>query len=117
MMKIEDVANQLALSTDTIRRWERIGIIPPIKRNQVGEREFDQDDVKWLQDAQLLNTMHVSDDFQIEYVKLVQLGKQAAPARQSLLREQLDQLKDQQHCLLDRIQQMESMIEKQEKAE
>lgn len=116
-MKIEEVADQLSLPTDTIRRWERLGMIPPVKRNQVGEREFDQDDMKWLQYAQLLNAMHVSTDFQIEYVKLVQLGKQAAPARQSLLQEQLTQLKDRQHCLLDRIQQMESMVENEEAAE
>lgn len=110
-MNIQQVANKLSLSPDTIRRWERLGIIPPVKRDADGFREFNDEAVEWVQYAQLLNMMHVSEDFQIEYVKLAMLGKNATPARQNLLHEQLAKLKDDHQCLLDRINQMEEMVE------
>ncbi len=47
--------------------------------------------------------MEVSLDFQIEYVKLVKLGKKAKPARKDLLNEQLAKLTASYHCLVERI--------------
>ncbi len=42
------------------------------------------------------------------------LGKKAIPARQSLLQEQLNQLKEDHQCLTDCINEMEKMVEKEE---
>lgn len=91
-MNIQQVAEKLSLSTDTIRRWERLGMIPPVTRNSYGLRTFTDADVRWVKYAKLLNMMNVSPDFQIEYVKLVRLGRNALPARKDLLNEQLDQI-------------------------
>lgn len=113
-MNIQQVAEKLSISTDTIRRWERLGMVPPITRNRDGLRIFTDTDIRWLKYAKLLNTMNVSPDFQIEYVKLAMLGKKAFPARQSLLQEQLGQLKEKHQCLIDRINEMEKMVEKEE---
>lgn len=111
-MNIQQVSEKLALPTDTIRRWERLGMIPPVKRNAAGRREFSLEDLQWLEYAQLLTAMHVSKDFQIEYVKLAMLVENAKPARESLLHEQLAKLKDDHQCLLDRIHQMEKLVDK-----
>jgi DNA-binding transcriptional MerR regulator len=112
-MNIEQVAANLSLSTDTIRRWERLGMIPPVPRNRDGFRIFDETAIKWVKFAQLLNAMNISPDFQIEYVKLAQLGKKATPARRSLLEEQLTQLNEDHQCLTDRLNQMEKMVEEE----
>ena len=111
-MNIQQVAEKLSISADTIRRWERLGMIPPITRDRDGLRTFTDTDIRWVEYAKLLNIMNVSPDFQIEYVKLVMLGKKAIPARQSLL--QLNQLKEDHQCLTDRINEMEKMVEKEE---
>lgn len=84
-MNIQQAANKLSISTDTIRRWERLGMIPPVTRDRDGLRVFTDTDIRWLKYAKLLNLMDVSLAFQIEYVKLVILGKKAIPARQTLL--------------------------------
>lgn len=110
-MNIQQVAEKLALSTDTIRRWERLKMIPPITRDDQGLRTFTNTDIRWLKHAKLLNSMNVSPDFQIEYVKLAMLGKKAIPARQTLLREQLDQLKNHHQRLTEQINDMEKMVE------
>lgn len=105
-MNIQQVAKKVSLSTDTIRRWERLGMIPPITRNSDGLRTFTDEDIRWVKHAKLLNMMNVSSDFQIEYVKLAMLGKKAIPARLSLLQEQLDQLKEDHQRLTDQINEM-----------
>lgn len=110
-MDIREAANKLSISPDTIRQWERLGMIPPIHRSDKGEREITPTILKWLQYAKILNKMGVSKDFQIEYVKLVELGKQATPARQAFLQEQLANLNNDHQCLLTAIQQMESLVE------
>lgn len=115
-MNIQQVAEKLSLSTDTIRRWERLGMIPPVTRDKDGLRDFSPADIRWVKYAKLLNAMNVSPDFQIEYVKLVRLGKNASPARRDLLNEQLGQLKDDHQCLVDQINRMEQSVEKEELA-
>lgn len=115
-MNIQQVAAKLSLSADTIRRWARLGMIPPISRDRDGLRTFTETDVRWVKYAKLLNAMNVSPDFQIEYVKLVVLGKKAAPARQSLLQEQLGRLKSDHQCLTEQINAMERMVEGEEYA-
>ena len=115
-MNIQQVAEKLSISTDTIRRWERLGMIPPVTRNSDGLRTFTDADVRWVKYAKILNMMNVSPDFQIEYVKLVKLGKDALPARLSLLNEQVDQLKEDHKCLVDQLNQMEKTIEEEELA-
>ena len=115
-MNIQQVAEKLSIPTDTIRRWERLGMIPPITRDRDGLRTFTDTDIRWVEYAKLLNMMNVSPDFQIEYVKLAMLGKKAIPARQSLLQEQLNQLKEDHQCLTDCINEMEKMVEKEELA-
>ncbi|MBB1124171.1 MerR family transcriptional regulator [Limosilactobacillus albertensis] len=115
-MSIQQVAEKLSLSADTIRRWERLGMIPLIPRDHNGRRTFTETDIRWVKHAKLLNQMNVSPDFQIEYVKLSMLGEKAAPARQSLLQEQFGQLKADHQCLIEQINAMEKLVESEEPA-
>ncbi|MCR1901787.1 MerR family transcriptional regulator [Ligilactobacillus apodemi] len=115
-MNMQEVATKVGISPDTVRYWERIGIILPFGRDQQGIRNFSHQDLEWLKYAKLLNEMEVSLDFQIEYVKLVKLGKKAKPARKDLLNEQLAKLTASYHCLVERIIEMDTMIEKQQSA-
>lgn len=113
-MDIKQVAKQLDMSTDTIRKWERLGMIPPVTRNHEGLRDFTENDIYWVKYAKLLNKMHVSSDFQIEYVKLAQLGQKAMPARRLLLKEQIDQLDEKYQTLTKYLHEMEKLVEKEE---
>lgn len=110
-MNIQEAAVKVTVSADQIRHWERVGIIPPVKRDHEGLRQFNDEDLKWLEFAKTLNAMHVSKDFQIEYVKLARLGHQASPAREALVNEQLHELKQRHQMLVDEINQIEKLVE------
>ena len=54
---LDDVAKELKLDRDTIRRWESEGKIPfEIKRNQFGWRIFTREDIEKLK--KLLKKLH-----------------------------------------------------------
>lgn len=41
-MKIMEVSEQFGLSSDTLRYYERIGLIPPVNRNGSGIRNYNE---------------------------------------------------------------------------
>lgn len=42
---IAEISDQTGLSYDTIRYYEKIGLMPIIKRNKNGQREYDKEDL------------------------------------------------------------------------
>lgn len=46
---IQQVAQQTGLSIDTLRYYERIGLIEPVQRAPNGHRRYEQKDINWIQ--------------------------------------------------------------------
>ena len=91
-MTIAEVSNKYELSADTLRDYERIGLVPPVPRNKSGIRDSDTESCQWVE---LLKWMHfagVQIEALIEYVALFQQGDETIGARKALLIEQRDQL-------------------------
>lgn len=56
--RIGDVTRRLGLSVDTLRYYERIGLLPKIKRTAAGVRRYSDEDLsrlKFIQRAQQMN--------------------------------------------------------------
>jgi len=56
--RISEVTQQLGLSADTLRYYEKIKLLPKISRNVSGIREYDDKDIsrlKFIQRAQKMN--------------------------------------------------------------
>jgi DNA-binding transcriptional MerR regulator len=47
-LTIQDVAKRTGLSIDTLRYYERIGLIGPVGRAQNGHRRYTQQDLDWI---------------------------------------------------------------------
>jgi DNA-binding transcriptional MerR regulator len=45
---IREVAERTGLSLDTVRYYERTGLVPPVGRGGNGYRRYSHDDVEWL---------------------------------------------------------------------
>ncbi len=45
-MKIAEVSEKFGLSVDTLRYYERVGLIPPVHRNEGGIRDYDELDLR-----------------------------------------------------------------------
>ena len=47
-MTIDEVSKKFDLTKDTLRYWERIGLLPDIARNASGYREYDEHALNWV---------------------------------------------------------------------
>ena len=91
-MKIAEVSNQCGLSTDTLRYYERIGLIPPIDRNESGIRDYTDSDVERIEFIKCMRSAGLPIDVLIGYFNLIQQGDRTIEARKDILKEQRELL-------------------------
>ena len=91
-MTITEVSKKYGLSTDTLRYYERIGLIPPVTRNSSGNRDYTENDCKWVKFIKCLRSAGLSIEILSEYVELFQKGNDTISERKELLFEQRNQI-------------------------
>ena len=93
-MNIKKVSEQTGISADTIRYYERIGLLPRVTRNKSGVRDFSERDIATLEFVRCFRKAGMSVESLIEYMALVEEGDGTEEARMTLLEEQRDKLAD-----------------------
>ena len=91
-MTIAEVSRKNDISADTLRYYERIGLIPPVPRTRGGLRDYGEESCGWIQLMKCMRAAGVQIEALIEYVDLFQQGDATLDARKALLVEQRDQL-------------------------
>ena len=91
-MTIAEVSKKYELSADTLRYYERIGLVPPVPSNKSGIRDYDTESCQWVELMKCMRSAGVQIEALIEYVALFQQGDETIGARKALLIEQRDQL-------------------------
>ena len=91
-MNIAEVSQKYAMSADTLRYYERIGLIPPVNRNKNGVRDYTEEDCRWVEFAKCMRGAGLQIEALIEYVALYQQGDDTSEARREILIEQRRQL-------------------------
>ena len=107
-MTIAEVSKLVGLSNDTLRYYERIGLIPPVHRKKSGIRDYDEEDLRWVEFIKCMRSAGLPIEALIEYVSLFRQGDDSADARKALLIEQrallMKRMEDMQ-TTLDRLNQ------------
>lgn len=91
-MKIAEVSEKYGLSLDTLRYYERIGLIPTVTRTPNGIREYGELDIKRVEFIKCMRGAGLPIEVLIDYVGLVQQGDATIEARKEILKEQREQL-------------------------
>ena len=91
-MTIAEVSRKYDISADTLRYYERIGLIPPVPRTRGGLRDYGEESCGWIQLMKCMRAAGVQIEALIEYVDLFQQGDATLDARKALQVEQRDQL-------------------------
>ena len=89
-MKIAEVSGQYGLSVDTLRYYERVGLIPAVHRNESGIRDYDELDLRRVDFIKCMRGAGLPVEVLIEYMGLVQQGDSTIEARKEILIEQRD---------------------------
>ena len=87
-MLISEVGEEYGLTPDTLRYYERIGLIPPVKRRPNGIREYDDYSCGWIQFIHCMRKAGMPVETLVEYVQLYQQGSVTKEARKELLLEE-----------------------------
>src|SRR5258706_14488323 len=91
-MKIAEVSEQYGLSSDTLRYYERIGLIQPVHRTESGIRDYNELDLRRVDFIKCMRSAGLPVEVLIEYVGLVQQGDKTIEARGEILKEQRELL-------------------------
>jgi MerR family transcriptional regulator, aldehyde-responsive regulator len=91
-MKISEVSEQSGLTVDTLRYYEKIGLLPPVNRTGSGIRDFSELDLRRVNFIKCMRSAGLPVDVLIEYYALVQQGDGTMDARKEILQEQRAQL-------------------------
>jgi DNA-binding transcriptional MerR regulator len=110
-MKIAQVSKEKHVSIDSLRYYERIGLIPPVKRIAGGIREYSDEDLKWLDFVMEVRAAGVSIEPLIDYVRLCGEGLHTVPARRDLWVDECDLLEKKIHELQETMAQMKEKVE------
>jgi len=102
---ISEVSKKYEISPDTLRYYERIGLIPKIYRNGNGIREYTEEDCRWIEFVKCMRGAGIQVEALIEYIKLFQEGDSTIEARKKILIEQRDHL-------IDNIEKMQKALER-----
>lgn len=105
-MRIAEVSKTYDISADTLRYYERIGLLPHVRRNKSGIRDYSEADCARVQFIKCLRGANVSIEALIEYMQLLEEGDATIAARKALLEEQRDLVQahiDEMQAGLDRL--------------
>ncbi len=103
-MKIMEVSEQYKISSDTLRYYERVGLIPPVNRNSGGIRDYNELDLRRVEFIKCMRSAGLPIEVLIEYVGLVQRGDKTIEARKEIL-------KEQRELLIARMQEMQKTLD------
>ena len=91
-MKIAEVSERYDLSVDTLRYYERVGLIPPVNRSDSGIRDYTELDIRWVEFIKCMRSAGLPIEVLSEYIRLVQIGDDTIAERKEILIEQRAQL-------------------------
>ena len=115
-LKIAKVSEQYGLSSDTLRYYERIGLLPPVNRSESGIRDYNELDIRRVDFIKCMRSAGLPIEVLIEYMGLVQQGDQTIEARKEILIEQRDLLAARMEEMQKTLDRLNYKIEVYEKA-
>lgn len=113
-MTIGEVSEKFDITTDTLRYYERIGLIPPVPRRNNGIRDYDEEACRWVSFVKCMRSAGVQIEALIEYVSLMQANT-GLERRKNILIEQRARLQKQAEHLKSTIERLDYKIENYEK--
>lgn len=104
-MTITEVSRKFGISQDTLRYYERIGLIPAVNRTSSGIRDYTEETCRWIELAKCMRSAGVPIEALIEYCALTQQGDSTITARKELL-------KDERKKILGKIEEMQQTLDR-----
>lgn len=112
IMKIAEVSREVKLTPDTLRYYEKMGILGPVEKNRSGIREYQESDLKRIHFIKCMKASGLSIDAIREYIHLHEVGDTTLEERRDILLGQKDALLDQMNQLQETLNYLNNKITK-----
>lgn len=109
-MTISEVSKKYNLTQDTIRYYEKIGLLPPIPRNKNEIRNFNEESCRWIEFIKCMRNAGMEIEILIKYVMLFRQGKDTVKERKELLEEQRKKLLEKQKNINETLERLNYKI-------
>jgi len=91
-VKISEVSEKFNISADTLRYYEKIGLIPPVNRDSSGVRNYTEEDCNWIEFILCMKNAGLPIKTLVKYVELFQQGDDTIEERKELLMKEREEL-------------------------
>lgn len=109
-MTIAEVSKKYNLTQDTIRYYEKEGLIPTVPRTESGIRNFDEESCNWIEFIKCMRNAGLEIEVLKEYVKLFREGKSTVAKRKELLEKQREKLLQKQRNINETLERLNYKI-------
>lgn len=113
-MTIAQVSKKYEITQDTLRYYEKVGMIPPVNRTAGGQRDYTPQDCQWVELAKCMRGAGLPVEAMIEYVKLFREGDKTIPERLQLLTRQKERLLEQRREIDNTLERLTQKIARYE---
>lgn len=110
-MNISEVAAQFEMTPATIRYYEKEGLIPPITRNESGTRDFQEEDLNWVEFIKCMRDSGLSIDSLAKYSELYQQGDGTLVERKQILMDEYQKLLEKQKLINGTVTRLEQKLD------
>lgn len=110
-MKIAEVSKRYGVSTDTLRYYERIGLLRHVPRNKSGIRDYDVASCNAVEFVKCMRDAGMSIESLVEYMELIEQGDETTAARKELLSQQSEAIRARIADLERALERLEYKIE------
>ena len=115
-MNIAEVSKKFDLTQDTLRYYEKVGLIPRVNRTAGGTRDYSEYDCGWIDFIKCMRNSGVQVEALVEYVKLFEQGETTAKARKQILLRERERITTQVAEMQSTLDRLNIKIEMYEKA-
>ena len=111
-MTIKEVCQKYDITADTLRYYEKIGVIPEVTRTAGGIRDYSEEDITWVENALCLRNAGLPVGVIAEYVRLYRMGDETFVQRRDLRVAQREELQKQLEQMEDALKRLDRKIER-----
>lgn len=105
-MTIAEVAKKYNLTPDTLRYYEKIGLLSNVPRTENGIRNYDDRTCNRIEFIKCMRNAGVEIEILIKYINLFEKGKNTVNERKQLLEEQKEKLVEKQRNINETIERL-----------
>lgn len=109
-MNISEAAKKYKLTPATLRYYEKEGLIPPVTRNSSGVREYQEEELNWIEFIKCMRDSGLSIESLAKYTALYQLGEETLLERKEILVEEYQKLLEKQQLMNKTIERLETKL-------